>query len=58
MESALTIRLIPADVLEEVRRKIHKGLSSFKKHGLAAGIIGAIWLLLLIFFIKILVSVI
>ena len=55
---ALTIKLIPAEALEEFKQKARKDVSSVKGRWIAAGIIGAIWLLLLVSFIKILLSVI
>jgi uncharacterized membrane protein YkvA (DUF1232 family) len=54
---ALTIRWIPAEALEEFRQRARKDLSSVKGRWIAAGIIGAIWLLLLVYFIKIIISV-
>jgi len=55
---ALTIKLIPAEALEEFKQKAHKDVSSVKGRWIAAGIIGAIWLLLLVFFMKLILSVI
>lgn len=55
---ALAIRWIPAEALEEFKQKARKDVSSVKGRWIAAGIIGAIWLLLLAFFMKLILSVI
>lgn len=53
---ALTIKLIPADVLEDLKRKANTEILSVKSRWIAAGIIAAIWLVIIFYLVKTAVS--
>jgi uncharacterized membrane protein YkvA (DUF1232 family) len=55
---SLVFKMIPREVLEECKQRAHEDLASTKGRWIAAAIIGAIWILLLVYLIKILVSAI
>lgn len=53
---ALTIKLIPVDVLEDLKRKADTKISWVKSRWITAGIIAVIWLIIIFYLVKAVIS--
>ena len=53
----LVFKMIPKEILEECRHRARKKMFALKARWIAAGIISIIWMLILVFLIKIIISV-